>query len=128
MQVGDSLALLATMLLIFVNINNITNRWTYEVNWTYISVLHIFWTSLRQKCPYSELFWSVFSCIRTEYGKILTRITPNTDNFHAVWHLSELLLMRLSSNNLGKSFVGFTKDDVKSSTLSETVYNVVPSA
>ena len=26
--------------------------------------------SLREKCPYSELFWSVFSCIRTEYGKI----------------------------------------------------------
>ena len=26
---------------------------------------------LREKCPYSELFWSVFSCIRTEYGEIL---------------------------------------------------------
>ena len=23
------------------------------------------------KCPHSELFWSVFSCIRTEYGEIL---------------------------------------------------------
>ena len=32
--------------------------------------------SLRKKCPYSELFWSVFSRIRT-------RITPNTDTFHA---------------------------------------------
>ena len=28
--------------------------------------LHI----LRKRCPYSELFWSVFSSIRTEYGKI----------------------------------------------------------
>ena len=27
--------------------------------------------TLRQKCPYSELFWSVFSRIRTEYGEIL---------------------------------------------------------
>ena len=23
---------------------------------------------LREKCPYSELFWSAFSHIRTEYG------------------------------------------------------------
>ena len=30
---------------------------------------------LRKKCPYLELFWSAFSCIRTEYGKIL-RISP----------------------------------------------------
>ena len=27
-------------------------------------------TSLRKKCPYSELFWSAFSHIRTEYGEI----------------------------------------------------------
>ena len=27
--------------------------------------------SLRKKCPYLELFWSVFSRIRTEYGEIL---------------------------------------------------------
>ena len=26
--------------------------------------------TLHKKCPYSELFWSAFSCIRTEYGKI----------------------------------------------------------
>ena len=25
--------------------------------------------SLRRKCPYSELFWSTFSLIRTEYGE-----------------------------------------------------------
>ena len=24
--------------------------------------------ALREKCPYSELFWSELSCIRTEYG------------------------------------------------------------
>ena len=27
--------------------------------------------SLREKCPYSELLWSVFSRIRTEYREIL---------------------------------------------------------
>ena len=36
--------------------------------------------SLREKCPYSELFWSVFSRI----PKMRTRITPNTDTFYAV--------------------------------------------
>ena len=52
--------------------------------------------TLREKCPYSELFWSVFSRIRTEYGemrsispysvrmRMQTRITPNTDTFYAV--------------------------------------------
>ena len=51
--------------------------------------------TLRKKYPYSELFGSAFSRIRTEHGEILrvspysvrmlrTRITPNTDTFHAV--------------------------------------------
>ena len=31
--------------------------------------------ALGKKCPHSELFWSVFSRIRTEYGEIL-RISP----------------------------------------------------
>ena len=41
--------------------------------------------TLREKCPYSELFWSVFSRIRTEYGEILrislysVRMRENTD-------------------------------------------------
>ena len=68
--------------------------------------------SLREKCPYSELFRSVFSCIRTKYGEILstslylvwmrentdqnnqfkcgkirTRKTPNTKTFYAALHL-----------------------------------------
>ena len=52
---------------------------------------------LREKCPYWEFFWSVFSRVRTEYGDIQsispylvqmrenrTRKTPNTDTFRAV--------------------------------------------
>ena len=41
--------------------------------------------SLREKCSCSEFFWSVFSCIRTEYGEIrrsspyLLRMRENTD-------------------------------------------------
>ena len=43
--------------------------------------------TLREKCPYSELFWSVFSRIvslriHSECGKIRTRITSNTDTFY----------------------------------------------
>ena len=54
-------------------------------------------SSLRMKSDNSELFWSAFSRIRTEYGgirsispysvrmlKMRTRTTPNTDTFHAV--------------------------------------------
>ena len=54
-----------------------------------------FHISLHEKCPYSGLFWSVFSRIQTEYEemplsiqseceKIRTKITQNTDTFHAV--------------------------------------------
>ena len=54
---------------------------------TYITNLE---STLRKKCPYSELLWS-------EYGKIRIRITPNTDTFHAVlpwiffWKCSQIL-------------------------------------
>ena len=49
-------------------------------------------SSLREKCLYSELFWSAFSRvpfslslrIQSECGKMQTRITPNTDTFYAV--------------------------------------------
>ena len=30
------------------------------------------WLTLRKKCPYSELFWSAFSRIQTEYGEVLS--------------------------------------------------------
>ena len=52
---------------------------------------------LSEKCPYLKFFWSLFSRIRTEYveirvslpiqseyGKIRTKKTPNTDTFYAV--------------------------------------------
>ena len=29
--------------------------------------------ALREKCPNMEFFWSIFSCIRTEYKKRRTR-------------------------------------------------------
>ena len=41
-------------------------------------------TSLHEKCPHSELFWSAFSRIQSECGKMRTRITPNTNTFYAM--------------------------------------------
>ena len=35
--------------------------------------------TLREKCPNAGLFWSVFSCIRTEYGDLLRQ---SYFNFH----------------------------------------------
>ena len=38
--------------------------------------------TLREKCPYSELFWSSFSCIRAEYGEVRpysARMRENSD-------------------------------------------------
>ena len=39
--------------------------------------------SQREKCPYSEFFWSVFSRIRTDYGEIqyLSVFTPNAGKY-----------------------------------------------
>ena len=64
-------------------------------------------SSLRKKCPYSELLWSVFSRIRTEYkryglslsiqsecGKIRTIIIPNTDTLHSAFVF--ILLLKYS--------------------------------
>ena len=45
-------------------------------------------TTLRIKCRYSELFWSVFFPypvqMRENAWKMRTRTTPNTDSFYAV--------------------------------------------
>ena len=38
---------------------------------------------------FGAFFWSVFSRIQSECGKIRTRKTPNTDNIHAVCNTFE---------------------------------------
>ena len=60
---------------------------------------------LHKKCSYSELFWSqnterysVSLRIQSECAKIQTRITPNTDTFHAVIIISKLPAMMLLLN------------------------------
>ena len=46
------------------------NDWNFPENTVFIIVYKISW-SLCEKCPFLELFWSIFSRIRTEYEKIL---------------------------------------------------------
>ena len=56
-------------------------------------VTHILCFTLCEKFPYSEFFWSVFSLIRTEYGKILPKTeklqirTLFTQSYQVAFHL-----------------------------------------
>ena len=72
------------------------DHWDYLEYLEYIQLnIQLEKVSLREKCPYLELFWSAFSrkrteycvslCIQSEHGKIRTRITPNMDTFYAVF-------------------------------------------
>ena len=49
--------------------------------------------SLREKCPYSELFWCAFSCI-------FIRITSNMDTFHALCAVHTMSMIKIFSNVL----------------------------
>ena len=39
---------------------------------------------MHEKCPHTDFFWSVFSCIQSEYRKIQSRKIPHLDTFHDV--------------------------------------------
>ena len=62
---------------------------------------------LRQKCPCSELFWSVFYSVflrnQSECGKIRTRIIPNTETFYAVIKTVQLFHFHFIPNCLKAS-------------------------
>ena len=77
--------------------------------WPFINTMPDYMKSksvpLREKCPYSDFFWSVFFCIRAEYGEIRSispysvRMQKNTDQtnseygqFSSSVHCSESLL------------------------------------
>ena len=68
---------------LFSPLNVIRRSLVYFTIWSSLHNIHwSFILSLREKCPYSELFWSALSRIQFKCGKMRTRITPNT--FHAV--------------------------------------------
>ena len=51
-----------------------------------------------KNCPYSELFWSAFSRIQSECGEMRTKITANTDTFHAVKQIETKTKVYLAVN------------------------------
>ena len=55
-----------------VVLSQVANYWHHYGSFPWI---HDVCLALHEKCPYSELFWSAFFHIRTEYGEIL-RISP----------------------------------------------------
>ena len=87
------------------------------MQWNYFLLIKISWVmkygTLCKKCPYSELFWSAFSCIWTKYGEIQS-ISPysvwmqeNTDqNNSEYWRFSS------SGTATSKSNVYFLLYDV----------------
>ena len=67
---------------------------------------------LRKKCSCSEIFWSVFSCIWTEYGEIicispyLVRLRENTDQKNCEYgHFFTQWMWLLKCHILMKSFI-----------------------
>ena len=42
----------------------------FKYTYMHIYMVNTFFLSLLEKCPYSELFWSAFFCIQTEYGEL----------------------------------------------------------
>ena len=66
--------------------HNWINR-TYLKNCFRNTIIRYSWISLCKKCPYSVLFWSAISRIRT-------RITPNMDTFHAVFNIVNSFRLR----------------------------------
>ena len=73
--------------------------------------------TLREKCPYSELFCSVFSRIRIESGEILcispysVRMRENTDQNNSEYrHFSAVLVcLLLNLNKYCPQFIAFQK-------------------
>ena len=75
---------------------------------------------MREKFPYSELFWSTFSCIWTEYGEIL-RISPysvrmreNADqnNSEYGYVLHSALYCQLIEIFIRKTFVSLSSNQI----------------
>ena len=69
--------------------------------------------TLRKKCPYSKLVWSVFPRIRTEYGEIRSisaysvHMRENTDQNHSEYRhflrcVSDIVELNEKSENLTK--------------------------
>ena len=60
-----------------------------KVHKTLRDALGVFWTSsLRESCLYSEIFWSAFYLMRTEYGGI-----RSIEHFLSIAHVSSIYIL-----------------------------------
>ena len=70
-------------------------------------------TALHENCPNTEFFWSVFSCILTEYGDLRgkspysVRIQENTDHKKLrIWTLHAVMFTSVISKSIGINCLG----------------------
>ena len=71
----------------FARVHSLLKRWFQGSKRLFIKFPEC--STLREKCLYSEFFWSVSLGIQSKCGKIRTRKIPNTNTFHAVQGISE---------------------------------------
>ena len=64
------------------------------MNSTVIVLLESLSLKLREKCPYSEFFWPVFSRIRTEYGSEKLRTRTLSTQCKLIFYLTLMPLLR----------------------------------
>ena len=58
---------------------------------------------MRERYPYSKLFWSLFSRNQSKCEKIRTRKTPNTGNIHAMYSSNNFHHLKSVSSHNSKS-------------------------
>ena len=72
---------------------NISGFWCWSINsprtFTFLSFCNGLLLHCVKSVQIRSFFWSVFSCIRIEYGP---EITPYLDTFHAVWFALQISL------------------------------------
>ena len=70
--------------------------------------------ALRKKCPYSELFWSVFYRIWTEYGEAIIENIVSTVFLLCIFSLHDLILILFACGdmNLVKAYNTSKKFDI----------------
>ena len=66
--------------------------------------MSIWFATLRKMSPYSQSFWFTFSRIRT-------RITPNTETFHAVQVILQMFYPIINTHGIKKPFALYFHDD-----------------
>ena len=83
-----------SLVLVFYHFIQRVIRWIFLHDSFLLEYISVIFISLGENCLYSEFFWSLFSCIWTDYGEIVhiflhsvqmrTRKVSNTEVFQAI--------------------------------------------